>query len=157
MKQLPDAAPLYVARGVLNVQSSQFGEAQADFEIANRLDPNQTSGAIGAGMAQMQQHNPEQALATVETQLKTNPEDSFLLFIKASALLQRSPEPGSPGFLQATDAALKAIAARSSFILARNLLAGMYLESGDYAKAEEQSRQALGQNPADEKAIFHLI
>ncbi len=157
LKQLPDSAPLYVARGILNVQLSQFSQAQADFETANRLDPKQTSGAIGAGMAQMQQHNPEQALATVEAQLKSNPRDSFLLFIKASALLQSGPEPGNPRFTQAMDAALKSIAANPSFILARDLLAGMYLEAGDYARTEEQCRLALEQNPSDEKAIFHLI
>jgi tetratricopeptide (TPR) repeat protein len=157
LQQLPDAALLYVARGILNVQLLQFDHAQADFEIADRLDPKQTSGAIGAGMAQMQQHNPQQAQATVEAQLKTHPQDSFLLFIKASALLQNGPAPGSQQFTEAMDAALKSIAAKPSFILARDLLAGMYLESGDYAKAEEQCRLALHQNPSDEKAIFHLI
>jgi len=157
LRQLPDAAPLYVARGILHVQLSQFSEAQADFENANRLDPTQTSGAIGAGMAQMQQHNSEEALATVEAQLKTHPDDSFLLFIRASALLQSGPEPGSARFAQARDAALKSIAARPGFILPRDLLAGIYLESGDYASAEEQCLAALALNPSDEKAIYHLI
>lgn len=157
LKQLPDAAPLYVARGILKVQLSQFDEAAADFETANRLDPTQTSGAIGAGMTEMQQHDPERALATVEAQLKTHPGDSFLQFIKASALLQSAPQPGSPRFLEAMEAARRSISANPSFVLARDLLAGMYLDAGDFSEAEEQSRMVLAQNQADEKAVYHLI
>ena len=157
LKQLSDAAPLYVARGILKVQLSQFDEAAADFETANRLDPTQTSGAIGAGMTEMQQHDPERALATVEAQLKTHPGDSFLQFIKASALLQSAPQPGSPRFLEAMEAARRSISANPSFVLARDLLAGMYLDAGDFSEAEEQSRMVLAQNQADEKAVYHLI
>ena len=35
----PQAASLYVARGVLYVQLAEYDKAEADFERANQLDP----------------------------------------------------------------------------------------------------------------------
>src|SRR5215467_5677149 len=71
----PKAAPLYVARGVLSIQLGQYDKGEADFAMANRLDPQQSSGAIAEGLAQMQQSNLPQALSTVRSQLKNHPED----------------------------------------------------------------------------------
>jgi len=42
-------------------------------------------------------------------------------------------------------------------IEARDLLASMYTDSGQYSLAIEQCRLALQTNPGDQTAIYHLI
>src|SRR5262249_41830722 len=43
LKRLPNSAQLYVARGILYIQLSQYEKGEADFQTATRLDPAQTS------------------------------------------------------------------------------------------------------------------
>jgi tetratricopeptide (TPR) repeat protein len=157
MKQLSDSAPLYVARGVLNVQLDDFDAARKDFETAKRLDPAQTGGAIAEGLSEIAQQNPAQALATIEAQLKTHPDDAFLEYLKALALTRSGAAPGSAEFSEARDAARKAVTLDHDFAIAHDLLAQIDLEDGQFQEAEEQSRLAMDENPSDERAIYLLL
>jgi hypothetical protein len=40
---------------------------------------------------------------------------------------------------------------------ARNVLAKLYLQSGQFQEAAEQSRQVLKNDPQDQTAVYHLI
>jgi tetratricopeptide (TPR) repeat protein len=157
LRQLPNAAPLYIARGVLNIQLSNFDAAQKDFATANRLDPGQTGGSVAEAMADIQQRDPRKALATVEDQLRVHPNDPFLQYLKALALFKGGITPGSAEYGQAVDAARKAAGADLGFTAAHDLLAEMDLDTGKLTEAEEQCRIALRENPSDEKAVFYLI
>src|SRR5277367_3085062 len=144
LTQLPKAAPLYIARGILFIQMGQFEKGQADFEAANRLDPGQASAAVAEGLAQMQSSNLDQALKTVETELKAHPTDAFLHYLKAEILSQGGPAVGTPEFNDAVKAASRAVQIQPDFPLARNVLGNLYLQSGQNEKAIEQCRAALG-------------
>jgi tetratricopeptide (TPR) repeat protein len=157
LKELPDAAPLYVARGIFHVQLDDFAAARQDFETANRLDPRNTAATIAEGMAEIQHHDPRTALATIEAELRRHPDDAFLQYLKALAITKNGAVPGSPEFRQAMEAARKSVATKDTFIVARDLMAEMDLEAGAWDDAEKQSRLALEENPEDEKAIYHLI
>ena len=157
LKQLPDAAPLYVARGILYIQLTQYDKGEADFQTATRLDPRQTSGAVAQGMAQIQQQNLDQALATVKDQLKSHSQDAFLYYLKAHILAQKGAEPGSPQFKEAVAAASRATELKPDFVLARDVLGNLYLKSGQFTLAVEQCRLALKGNPSDQEALYHLI
>lgn len=157
LKQLPNAAPLYTVRGILYIQLAQFEKGQADFETANRIDTSQTSGAVAEGLAQLQQSNLDQALATVQSRLKSNPKDAFLHYMKAQILFQQGADPGTPQFKQAIAAASQATELQPNFVLPRDLLGNLYLKSGQLEKSIEQSRRALQQNPSDQEALYHLI
>jgi len=157
LKQLPRAAPLYVARGILNIQLAKFDSARADFETANSLDPVQTGGAISEAMAAIQQRDPASALETVEAQLRLHPGDPFLEYLKALAIFKNGTVAGNAEFNEGLAAARKAAAAEHGFTSARDLLAEMALEIRHFAEAEEQSRLALKENPSDEKAVYNLI
>ena len=157
LKQLPNAAPLYTARGILYVQLAQFEKGQADFETATRLDPSQTSGAVAEGLAQIQQSNLDQALATVQSRLKSNPKDAFLHYLEAQILFQQGADADTPQFKQAIAAASSATELQPDFILPRDLLGNLYLKSGQIEKSIEQSRRALQENPSDQEALYHLI
>jgi len=157
LTQLPKAAPLYIARGILFIQMGQFEKGQSDFEAANRLDPGQASAAVAEGLAQMQSSNLDQALKTVETELKAHPTDAFLHYLKAEIISQGGPAVGSPEFNDAVKAAARAVQLQPDFPLARNVLGNLYLQSGQNEKAIEQCRAVLLENPSDQIAVYHLL
>ena len=157
LTQLPKAAPLYIARGILFIQMGQFEKGQSDFEAANRLDPGQASAAVAEGLAQMQSSNLDQALKTVETELKAHPADAFLHYLKAEIISQSGPAVGSPEFNDAVKAAARAVQLQPDFPLARNVLGNLYLQSGQNERAIEQCRLVLRENPNDQIAVYHLL
>jgi len=157
IRQLPKDATLYVARGILFVQMGQFEKGQADFETANHLDPKQASAAVAEGLAQFQNSDLEQALKTVEAQLKVHPKDPFLHYLKAEILLQGGPAPGSAQFKEALQAAARAVELQPNFRLARNVLGNLYFQSGQNERAINQCRIVLRDNPDDQIAMYHLL
>jgi tetratricopeptide (TPR) repeat protein len=64
---------------------------------------------------------------------------------------------GTAEFQQALDAAMEAIRLKPNFVLARDVLSRLYLQSGEVEKAIEQCRLALRDDPADEMALYRLI
>ena len=157
LNQQPKAAPLYFARGILYVQLGQYDKAQADFENAYSLDPNQSLSIAAQGLAAVQQNNLDQALAGVQEKLAHRPDDAILLYMQADVLARKGAEPGSPEFQTAMRSAKKAVALRPALGPARGVLAKLYLQSGDYAQATLQCKKALEINPQDQTALYHLI
>ena len=153
----PKAAPLYVSRGILYVQLAQYDKAEADFEKADALDPRQSFASAAEGLAALEKNDPERALAAVREKLAQKPDDAFLLYSQAELLAQRGPEPGSVEFREAVKSAGKAILLRPSLGTAHDLLAKLYLQSGQNEAAIEQSRKALDIDPKDQAALYHLI
>lgn len=157
LTQVPNAAALYLARGVLYVQLADYAKADADFDQAERLDPKRALGPVARGLSQIQQNNLDQALVTVRGQLKVNPHDEFLQYVLAELLSRQGAQPGSPEFQQAIDAASEAVRLKPDFILARDVLSRLYLQAHEVDKAIEQCRLALRSDPSDEMALYRLI
>jgi len=153
----PKAAALYLARGVLYVQLAQYDLAEADFAKADAIDPRQSIGSAAEGLAAVERKDPDRALATVRAKLAKKPKDAFLLYLRADILTERGPDPGSAEFREAMESAKRAISLRPSLAAARNVLAKLYLQSGQNGAAIEQSRQALGSDPKNQTALYHLI
>lgn len=153
----PKAAPLYVARGILYVQLAQYDNAESDFEMADTLDPKQAMGSAAEGLAAVEKNDPNQALVTVREKLAKQPNDPFLLYLKAEIITQRGPDPASADFRDAVASAKKAITLRPSLVAARDILAKLYLQAGENEASIEQSRKALNTDPKDQTALYHLI
>ncbi|HET7104845.1 MAG TPA: tetratricopeptide repeat protein, partial [Terracidiphilus sp.] len=111
---MPDAAALYFARGVLYVQVAQYEKAQADFDKAYELDPNQTLSVAALGLAAVQQNDLPRALADVRAKLARRPHDPILLYLQADILTQQGAAPGSTEFASAMRSAKAAVALRPS-------------------------------------------
>ena len=157
LNQQPKAAKLYFARGVLHVQLGQYEQAEADFERAYELDPNQSLSAAAQGLAAVNANDLDRALATVQTKLKRTPADATLLYLEADVLIKKGAEPGSPEFQQALRSARKAVALRPTLGPAHTVLAKLYLQTGRYSDAAEQCRKALAIDPKDQTSVYRLI
>jgi tetratricopeptide (TPR) repeat protein len=153
----PNAAELYLARGVLYVQVAQYDQAEADFDKANALDPGQAIGSAALGLEAVQKSSPDEALATVQSKLAKKPNDAYLLFLQAEILNQKGAEAGSEEFQTAMNSAKKAVALQPGLGAAHDLLAKLYLQAGQNREAIEESRKALSIDPKDQTAVYHLI
>jgi tetratricopeptide (TPR) repeat protein len=157
LKQSPKAAELYVARGVLYVQMADYDQAEADFEQAEKLDPQSTISEAARGMVAEQQDDYDKALSVVEKRLRENPNDAMLHFVEADILAQRNPEVGSPEFERAVAAARQAAELQPDMTDALDLLAKLDLQAENNQRAVDESREALHRKPDDQAAIYHLI
>ncbi|MGC2185323.1 MAG: tetratricopeptide repeat protein [Terriglobales bacterium] len=153
----PNAAKLYLARGVLYVQMAQYDQAEADFDKANALDPGQAIGSAALGLEAVQKNSPDEALATVRSKLAKKPDDAYLLFLQAEILNQKGAEVGSREFQTAVASAKKAVSLQPGLGAAHNLLGKLYLQAGQNRESVEESRRALSIDPKDQTAVYHLI
>jgi len=154
---IPNAAPLYFARGVLYVQLAEYEKAQADFEKAYSLDPAQSLSAAAQGLAAVQRNDLGEALAGIKAKLANRPDDPILLYLEADVLTQQGAEPGSPEFAIALRSAKRAVQLRPSLGAAHGVLAKLYLQSGQFTEAAAECRKALENDPTDQSAVYHLI
>lgn len=157
LQRLPETPALYLSRGLLYAQLSEYDHAEADFSRAEKLDSAQSLSSYAADLAEMQHNRPEDALAHVRSQLKAHPEDPLLNLVLAKLIMNQTPEPGTASFAEMMRALLVAIRKKPDLVDARDLLANLYMSSGQYDKAIEQCRLALQTNPADESATYHLL
>ena len=155
--QQPQAAPLYLARGVLYVQLALYDQAEADFEKAHELDPRQSLSSAAQGMAAVQANDLDRALSTVQAKLARKPNDALLLYLQADILAQKGAEPGSPEFQTAMRSAKKAVSLQPTLAGARGVLAKLYIQAAQYPEAVEQCRKALEIDPKDQTAVYRLI
>ncbi len=157
LTQLPRSAPLYVARGILLMQSSEVDRAGQDFETANRLDPSQTFGLEAQGLTDLQRHDLPGALAKVRESLRSNPRSAYLNYLAAQILKEQGASPGSSAGEAALAYATRSLELDPALIAARNLLSALLFESGNLSSAEQQCRAALKQDPSDQEALYRLI
>jgi tetratricopeptide (TPR) repeat protein len=153
----PNAASLYVARGVLYVQLAQYDQAEADFDKADALDPKQAIGSAALGLEAVQKNDPNQALATVRSKLAKRPNDAYLLYLQADILNQKGLDMGSPEFQSALRSVSKAVSLQPGLGPAHDLLAKLCLQAGQNREAIDHSRRALSIDPKDQAAVYHLI
>jgi tetratricopeptide (TPR) repeat protein len=159
IKVRPDAAPLYMARGVLYVQLAEYEKAENDFEKAEQLDPSLGMSAAAQGMLanEQNQNDPAQALAAVKVKLAKRPDDAFLLYLQAAILSKMSAEPGTADFKRGLESAKRSVRLQPSLTAAHNLLAKYYLDAGENALAAQECRIVLQQSPSDQSALYHLV
>jgi len=154
---MPTASPLYLARGVLYVQLADYDKAETDFEKAYELDPRQSLSSAAQGLAAVQEHDFDRALATVQSKLARKPNDPLLLYLEADILVEKGADPDTAEFHRAMRSAKKAVSLQPSLSDAHDVLAKLYLMSGQNQAAAEQCRQAIHINPKDQTAVYHLI
>lgn len=154
LSQLPNAAPLFLARGVLEVQLTKNDAAVADFEQAHRLDPKLSFAVDALGMMSSQNHEDRASLAFFQAQAKDHPDDPLLHYLLAEQLAQAATD-GQGDLLQAAiEAAEKAIALEPSYRPAHDLLATLYLRANKPELVIREAEAALKIDPDDDAALY---
>jgi tetratricopeptide (TPR) repeat protein len=94
---------------------------------------------------------------TSQHELEKHPEDAFLHYLVAEILQQKGAIPNTSEFRQAIGEGEQAVKLRSNFVLAHDLLAGLYLKSNQIELAKLHARETLRLQPTAQVALYHLI
>ena len=155
---LPDSAPLYLERGVLEAQmEDRYDQANADFRRAEALNPLQNYSTVALAISLLQENKLDESVQVVKQRLAKAPDDPILNYLLAELLIRKGVQPGMPSFQEAEAAAQRAVRSKPDFTLAEDDLTELYLRSGQTALAEATSRLALKSDPNDPSALYYLI
>jgi tetratricopeptide (TPR) repeat protein len=141
----------------LYAQFAQYDLAEEDFKAAERLDSSQSISSYAIDLAELQRNHPDQALAEIHTQLKAHPQSPLLNYLLAKMLWSQGSDGDKKIPAEAMRSVQLALKLKPDMVEARDLLANMYMRSGQYSLAVEQCRLALQYSPSDQSAIYHLI
>lgn len=155
LKQLPGAAPLYIARGVLEVQLSEAEKAMADFKRAHALAPQLSLAMDAIGIVESQKYNPAAALELFRHQAQLHPNDSMLQYLYAEALADS--DSTSESAQKAIEAAERSVSFEPGYAPARDLLSVLWLRVNQPKRALEESEAALKIEPTDDTAMYQEI
>jgi tetratricopeptide (TPR) repeat protein len=97
------------------------------------------------------------SISEIRSQLKAHPDSAFLHFLLAKLLVDQQSDTGAKGSAEAMASAQLAVKLKPDLVKARDLLASMYMSSGQYRLAIGQCRLALQYAPSDQSALYHLI
>lgn len=158
----PGASSLYLSRGLLYAQLSEFGKAQRDFASAKRLDPHQGVSSYGIDIAELEKYHfdtshSDSAINSLSSQLKAHPRSYLLHFLLAKLLTMQGPAHESVNMASAQLQAATAVRLKPDFVAAHDLLALIDLNLNQFQAAAEQSRKALHYDSNDRTAVYHLI
>ena len=157
LQRSPNAAALYVARGVLEIQLSKSELAVADFHKAHQLDSKMSFAVDALGVVQTQQHESEKSLELFEAQAKQHPEDPLLQYLFAEQLSQKVGEDDGNRLTAAIVAAKRAADLDPNYLAAHDLLAVLYVRTRQPELAIQQAKLALEQDPDDETALYQEL
>jgi tetratricopeptide (TPR) repeat protein len=154
---LPASAPLYVARGVLEVQLSKDDTAIADFEQAHQLDPKLSFAVDAVGIMESRQHQNKDSLALFQSQASLRPDDPLLQYLLAEQLSLSPADDDGASLEAAINAAKRAVALDPSYQAAHDLLANLYVRAKQPELAIQHAKLALALDPNDPVAIYQEL
>lgn len=157
LTQMPNESRLYLARGILYAELGSMPEAMDNFANADRCDPSLSFLGTAEGVAETQMYKFTDAIAKFRAQVKKNPNDALSQYLLAEALSHERKLEDRSESQQAIEAAKHALKIDPQLMGARNLLTGLYLQSGKTDAAIEQCEIALKTRPDDQEALYHLI
>jgi tetratricopeptide (TPR) repeat protein len=157
LTQSPDAAKLYLARGVLQVQLSNYDAAVADFEKAHALDSRLSFVEDAMGMIRSQQHDWAGSLAIFEQQAAKHPQDPLLQYLYAEAMAHDNGNDTEQNTARAIAAVKNALELEPGYQPARDLLCTLLLKTNRYTEVIDQARIALKSDPTDQSALYQEI
>jgi tetratricopeptide (TPR) repeat protein len=156
LERIPTAAPLYLARGILEMQSSKQQDAVADFEKAHSLDAKLSLSMDALGIVKSQQHNDTASLSIYREQARQNPNDALLHYLLAEQLSES--DSASPAVTtEAIASAKRSVELDPEYAPARVLLAKLYLTTDKPDLALRETSVILARNPQDESALYQAM
>ncbi len=153
----PKSARLYTMRGSVYAQVARNDAAQADFEQAERLAPNETFGALGLGVLLRDESNLPEAQHLLEGKLNQSPADPVLNYMLADVLIREGANPGDPSFARAQQLLARSLQADPNLAQAHASLGKLALKANDLPSAMTHLERAVALAPKDRTALNQLI
>jgi tetratricopeptide (TPR) repeat protein len=157
LQRIHNDPSLYLSRGLLYAQLAQYDKAEADFNTVEQLDSAQSLSAYAIDLAEMQRNEGDKALLKIRAQIKEHPDSPWLRYALGRLLDSEGPGADAKASTEAIQSVQLALKLKPDFPEARNLLASLYMRTGQYGPAIEQCRIVLKEDPSDESATYHLI
>jgi tetratricopeptide (TPR) repeat protein len=154
LQQIPGSARLYLARGVLRVQLSNYTAAVGDFQKAHALDTKLSFAQDAMGMIRSQQHDSAGSLSIFERLAVQHPQDALLQYLYAEALSEADANSSEQNRAKAIAAVKSALKLEPDYQPARDLLCSLLLQSNDYPEVIRQAELALKSDPSDQAALY---
>jgi len=155
--RLPDEASLRFARGMLYLEMGEYERSEADFDLAEKLDPELPLGSAARALAKLDRHQSTEAERLARAQLANHPDDPDLNYVLAESIWNQGAPAGSEELKDAESAAEKATRLQPKFAGARLVLSQLYMESGKFDEAMAQAEEAVKLAPQDVTVMYNLI
>lgn len=150
-----DSWMLHVLRGVLLAMKARMTEAEAEFDAARRLAPDQPVPYAALGMAWMQSGRTAKAVEVLRAE-RSRSRDHVVPYIFAVALLRSGVDPTSPGAQEAVDALRASIRARPDFAPAHAELGRLLFKRDEIDLAVQELERSAELDPAGTAALYAL-
>ena len=157
LKNNPKSARLHTARGAMLAELGKTDEAQAEFDAASRLQPDEPYGAAGLSVLYRESAKIDDALAILRQKLKLAPGDYRLNYLLADTLMRKEGGMDARETDEAQSALRRSIGSKPDFAKSHAALGKLYLKAGDPGNAADEFRRALECDPADRTAMNQLL
>ena len=154
---IPDSAALYTLRGAIAAQTSDVEQSAADFERAQRLQPNASYGDVGLSLLLRQQDQIDQAITLIRKRLARNPTDARLNFLLGDLLMQSSGDQDRGRKEEAERLFRKAVQLDPKLAKAHAALGKLLLQGNHPDAAAVELKRALDEDPSDRVALNQYI
>ncbi len=152
----PKSDRLFFERAILHAVQNNFQLAEEDFKQAAALSPGENSSYKGLGILYLERGNSAQAVATLKSRLKQQPDDPGLLYLLGEALLRSGARPGDPAYTEARQAFEKSVKLDPKACLPHVSLGRMYLEEDQTQAAVAQLEQARAADATEKSTYWQL-
>jgi tetratricopeptide (TPR) repeat protein len=157
ISRIPKAATLYLIRGVAYAQLADYENAEKDFTVAARIDPNQSHSTIAMSMLYSDRNQVDKEKALLVQQLKTTPNDAVANYLMADILFREGAEPGQPQFEEARTDLARSLAAQPDSAEAQILMGTLYQQEDKLPEALDHFNLALKVEPDNRSALDHEL
>ena len=153
---IPRSARLHGMRGILLAQLNRFEEAEAEFERATELDPDQSPGRIGLSITLQQVGRHAESIPILREQAAAEPHNPVVNTMLGRALIQEGGQ--EEGSLEEARAALeRAVSADPSFVGAWVELGKLFMKTDRIEEAVPVLERAVKSNPDNRQAVYQLM
>ncbi len=157
IKNIPGSSRILSMQGVIHAQLGRYEEAEAAFQRAAQLSPNQELSALGLTVAMQQTGRLAESIELLRKRAAKNPNEAAMQLMLGQALIKNGAEPGQEEFEEARAALRRSVELKPDATVARVELGKLYLKAGDLDGAIGHLQQALTLDPSERTATYQLM
>jgi tetratricopeptide (TPR) repeat protein len=155
LRHRPDSSLLHLQRGVLMAMRAELGPAEAEFDTARRLAPNQPAPYAGLAMIWMQTGQTQKAVDVLRKEAQAG-HDHVVPYMFAVALMRSGVDPAGPDAAEAVGALQASLRANQRFAPAHSELGRLLLKRDDLDGAIRELEIATALDAENTAAIYNL-